>query len=52
MSLHVTTRAEVVELGGIVGDAALALAGIVAVRVLSPVLAFARWVDDRLGGLE
>lgn len=51
MSLHVTNRAEVVELGGILGDAVRALARPILTAAVAPVLAFARFVDDRLSDL-
>lgn len=45
MSLHVTNRAEVIELGSILGDAAREI-GIGLLRVvLAPVFAYARFVD-------
>lgn len=45
MSLHVTNRAEVVELGSILADAAREI-GRAGLRLLvAPALAFARYVD-------
>ena len=54
MALHVTNRAEVVEVGSILGDAARELARLAAGAVVRPVLVLARYVDDRLfdGGDE
>lgn len=50
MTLHVTNRAEVVELGSILADAARGLLAL----ALAPVLRVARYVDDQLfdGGDE
>jgi hypothetical protein len=45
VSLHVTNRAEVVELSSILGDAAREIGRSLLSLVLAPVLAFARYVD-------
>lgn len=45
MSLHVTNRAEVIELGSILGDAAREIGRALLRAALAPAFAFARYVD-------